>query len=71
MLPYGLDYVITMDRHTERVREAERRQFIRQTLEEQKRRARFSFVLVWLGRRLVVWGRHLEERSVPRATSQA
>ena len=71
MLPYGIDYLIFQDRHTEHLREVERRQLARQTPEGQKRSDRFSSVLLWLGRRLVVWGRHLEERNVARPASQA
>jgi len=71
MLPYGIDYLIFEDRHTEHLREAGRRQLVRQTLRGQKGMVRVSSVLIWLGRRLVVWGGHLEERSVARPASQA
>lgn len=70
MLPYGIDYLIFEDRHTEHLREAERRQLARHS-KGQKRSDRFSSVMLWLGRRLVVWGRHLEERNVARPASQA
>jgi hypothetical protein len=70
MLPYGIDYVITVDRYAEHLREAEKRQLTRMTREGQRRNGRLSPVLIWLGRRLVAWGRYLEQRGVVQPTSK-
>ena len=71
MLPYGIDYAIFEDRHIEHMKQAERRRLTRQTREGRTGRGHLSSALIWLGRRLVVWGQYLEERSVVRPTSQA
>lgn len=61
MLSNEFVYRIGMDRHRERLRKAARNQKLSQTRQKQKRGNRFSSLLVWLGGRLVVWGRHLED----------
>jgi hypothetical protein len=71
MLPYGLDYSVFEDRNAERLCEVERYRLIRQLRKVHRRSEPFSPVLTWLGRRLVVWGHHLEQRSAARPTSQA
>jgi hypothetical protein len=69
MLPYGLDYLVGKDRQTERLREAERRRLASQ-IRKDKGSNRLSFLLIWLGRRLVIWGRYLEEGSAVRHASR-
>jgi hypothetical protein len=50
-----------MERHWDLQREVERERLARQALAGQTRRQRFyNRALVWLGGRLVVWGRRLQ-----------
>ena len=62
MLPVEFAYMIGMDRHRERLRMATMNRRFRRIGEKQKRDNLYSYLLVWLGCRLVVWGRHLEDR---------
>jgi hypothetical protein len=57
-----LDYWARLERYKDLVREADRARLVSQAQNGQKRGNCLSGVLIWLGRRLVVWGRRLEER---------
>ena len=57
-----LDDIACLERYEDLVHEAERARLASQARKGQKRDRRFSWALIWLGRRLVVWGRRLEER---------
>jgi hypothetical protein len=62
MLPNEGIYLIGMDRHRERLRRAARNRYLCQNWNVHGKSNRFSYPLAWLGRRLVAWGRHLEDR---------
>lgn len=50
------------DRQKDLLSEAERARLVRQMQPRQEQRNRMRWVLAGLGRRLAVWGWHLEER---------
>ena len=57
------DVLVHQERNKDLLREAEHYRFMRQVLAGHKRRERFHCkALSWLGRRLVVWGVHLQAR---------
>ena len=78
---FGDGYVVWLvcrERNKDLLREAERYRLVRQVLPARRRHSRFHCrALIWLGRRLVGWGRRLQERydvvvdaSVLRAANQ-
>lgn len=52
-----------LEGHKDRLRDAERRRLITQKPMGQKKGHRLRRALAWLGHRLVVWGRRLQERN--------
>jgi hypothetical protein len=51
------------EQNVDRLREAERHRLVRQVLAARRRRDRvLTQTLTWVGRCLVVWGQHLQER---------
>ena len=71
-------WLVRRERNKDLLREAERYRLVQQVLTARRRRGRFyCWALIWLGRRLVGWGRRLQERydvvvdaSVLRAANQ-
>ena len=71
-------WLVCRERNRDLLREAERYRLVRQALPARRRQGRFYCrALIWLGRRLVGWGRRLQERydvvvdaSVLRAANQ-
>jgi len=63
MFPNELDFLVCQERYKDLLREAERARLVRQARAGQERRNHFYYrALTWLGRRLVGWGWHLQER---------
>jgi len=57
------DYLVKREYYKDQAREIQRDRFARQVLVRRQRSNRFySGALIWLGRRLVAWGRSLQER---------
>jgi len=57
------DFRVAQERYKDLLREAERERLVRQILLDHRKRNHFSHqALSWLGRRLVTWGQHLQER---------
>ena len=65
-----MEVVVRRERNEDLRREAERFRLVRQALAGRERHDRFYCrALTWLGRRLVAWGKRLQERySVAAAT---
>ena len=56
-------WLVCRERNRDLLREAERYRLVRQALPACRRHVRiYSRALIWLGRRLVDWGRRLQER---------
>jgi len=71
-------WLVCRERNRDLLREAERYRLVRQALPARQQGRFYSRVLIWLGQRLVDWGRHLQERydvvvdaSVLRAANQS
>jgi hypothetical protein len=61
-----LTLAVAQERYKDLLREAERERFVRQALAEQEKPEPFYCqALIWLGRRLVASGQHLQERYGP------
>jgi hypothetical protein len=57
-------WLVRRERNRDLLCEAERYRLVRQALAARQRQGRFyCWALIWLGRRLVDWGRQLQERS--------
>jgi hypothetical protein len=56
-------FLVYQERYKDRLREVERYRLVRQVSKGRERGDRFHCrALIWLGRRLVAWGWHLQER---------
>ena len=63
MFAHDLDFPVHQERYKDLLRQAERARLVRQMQAGQERRNHFYHrALTWLGRRLVGWGCHLQER---------
>jgi hypothetical protein len=63
MLPNERDFLVRREHYKDLLREAERARLVRQARAGEERRNLFyRRALTWLGRRLVGWGWHLQER---------
>jgi hypothetical protein len=63
MFPNEIGFLVHQERYKDRLHEAERYRLVQQVLTGRERRDRFHCrALTWLGRRLVTWGWHLQER---------
>ena len=61
-----LTLTVAQERYRDLLREAERERFVRQALAERERpEPLYCQALIWLGRQLVAWGQHLQERYTP------
>ena len=57
-------WLVCRERNKDLLREAERYRLVRQVLLARRRQGRFYCrALIWLGRRLVDWGRRLQEHN--------
>ncbi len=57
------DFRVAQERYKDLLREAERHRLVQQSLPDRRKRNCLSRrALSWLGRRLVAWGQHLQER---------
>jgi hypothetical protein len=64
MIPASyVTWLVCQERNKDLLREAEQFRLVRQVLVARRRQGRFyGRALMWLGRRLVEWGRRLQER---------
>lgn len=63
MFPNVSDFLVRRERYKDLLREVERARLVRQARAGQERRNHFYCrTLTWLGRQLVGWGWHLQER---------
>ena len=66
------DSLVYREHYKDLLREAEKARLVRQMQAGQERRERFHRrALIWLGRRLVVWGWRLQERYGPAPAAPA
>ena len=63
MFPSDKDFRVAQERYKDLLREAERHRLVQESFPDRRKRNHPSHrVLSWLGRRLVAWGQHLQER---------
>lgn len=63
MFPSDKDFRVAQERYKDLLREAQRHRLVQQSFPDRRKRHYLSHrVLSWLGRRLVAWGQHLQER---------
>ena len=59
-----IDFAVKQEQHKDLLREAERERLVRAALAGRRKRTRvFGPLLVWVGNRLIAWGRWLQARS--------
>ena len=58
-----IDYIVKQEQHRDLLRAAEQERLVRAALAGRPKRTRvFGPPLVWLGKRLIAWGRRLQAR---------